>query len=116
MGLRSSYEVPFYSPAFANARRRTVALHFRSLFRAVAGVDPELDHIVDDTAPQSFRHDPEKGAAVHRASDIGTDPCKFVGAYRNAGIYDPSGDPSHRSGVRCEVLPLDTIEGLNWPS
>ena len=78
MDSRSSYAVPFYSPAFANARRRTVALHFRSLFRAVAGVDPELDHIVDDTAPKSFRHDPDEGATVRCTSDIGADPCKFI--------------------------------------
>ncbi len=116
MGSRSSYAVPLYSPAFANARRWTVALSFGSLFRAVGGTDPDFDHIVDDTALQSFRHDPDDGAAVHCASDIGTDPCKFVGAFRDAGIYDPSCDPPHRSGVRCEVLPLDIIEGLNWPS
>ena len=75
---RSSYAVPFYSPAFANARHWTVALLFGSLFRAMGGIDPEFDHIVDDTALQSFRHDPDDGAAVHCASDIGTDPCKFV--------------------------------------
>ena len=78
MDSRSSYAVPFYSPAFANARHWTVALLFGSLLRAVGGIDPDFDHIVDDTAPQSFRHDPDQGAAVHCASDIGIDPCKFV--------------------------------------
>ena len=60
MDSRSSYAVPFYSPAFANARHWTVALLFGSLFRAMGGIDPEFDHIVDDTAPQGFRHDPDK--------------------------------------------------------
>src|SRR3546814_13403050 len=78
VGSRSSYAVAFYSPAVTNARRWTVALHFGSLFRAVGGTDPDFDHIVDDTALQSFRHDPDDGAAVHCASDIGTAPCKFV--------------------------------------
>lgn len=55
-----------------------MALHFGSLFGAVAGVDPELDHIVDDTAPKSFRHDPDEGATVRCTSDIGADPCKFI--------------------------------------
>ena len=68
----------FYSPAFVHARRWTGALRLGSLFRAVGGIDPEFDHIVDDTAPQRFRHDSDEGAAVHCASDIGTDPCKFI--------------------------------------
>ena len=51
---------------------------FGRLFRSVGGIDPALDHIVDDAAPQCFRHDPEKGAAVRCPSDVGPDPRKFI--------------------------------------
>lgn len=78
VGSRSSYAVPFDFPASAIARCWPVAMRVGSLFRAVGGIDPEFDHIVDDTAPQGFRHDPDKRAPVLCASDIGTDPCKFI--------------------------------------
>lgn len=51
---------------------------FGRLFRSVGGIDPGFDHIVDDAAPQCFRHDPEKGAAIRCPSDVGPDPRKFV--------------------------------------
>lgn len=68
----ASYPVP------AIAQCGTVALRFGLLFRAVGGIDPEFDHIVDDTAPQGFRHDPDKGAPVLCASNVWTDPCELV--------------------------------------
>jgi hypothetical protein len=64
MGSRSSYAGPFYSPAFANARRWTVALSFGSLLRSVVGFDPEFDHVVDDMGPESYRVYPDEVAAV----------------------------------------------------
>lgn len=103
-------------PGLRQCAAWTVALLVGSLFEAAGGIVPECEHVFGDTRPQSFGLDPEAGAAVHCASDIGIDPCKFVGAFRNAGIYDPTCAPSHRSGVCSEVLPLDIIESLNWPS
>ncbi|KGB52905.1 hypothetical protein FG91_03189 [Sphingopyxis sp. LC81] len=95
-------------PGLRHQLHRAGSGAFGRLFRTVGGIDPALDHIADDPAPQCFRHDPEKGAAVRRPSDVGPNPRKFVEVVpHNSGtIVQPEmgGNPGRDRNGECGIV------------
>lgn len=107
MGPRSSYAVPFYTPAFAIARCLTVALRSGPLFRAVGEIDPEFDRIVDDTEPQGVRHDPGNGLQSFSSRTSGPTQASSLNSFSIAGERSsgPNLCPRQRAGLGMRACP-----------